>query len=476
MNQTVTLTDLSRRWLQECQGLLFKETADTYSYLYETLILPYFGEKTEISEQEVKVFLQTKKEAGLADSTLGTLYRILRRTLEYGASLRLCPPPDWSLNLGTPQNKRDIVILTPPEEQQLCAYLIENPSPKHLCMFLILTSGISVGESLALQWKDVSIVNKTLTVCSRRGPLVKRKDRIRKLTLDERQLIYLRKMASLPGNYLCSGTPLPISRANLEMRWRYVLRELCLPQMSLTCLRHTFAVHALEAGADFAGLSTQLGLENGATFRKFYRELSGSASQDPPQQKQRPKREAQATSRAREAARELTDLRQEVEAKKKALQEELDNLEGDLEIIRTLRNADGVQGQAREGLYQFVEKVLGPDDKDGQYLVEYLRCNMRVASMPLRVHQIATVQAIRRRVAHGFEKLCRRMDAINAVEGWDMLGIFQELCRKIAETAPPAPRRTGPKGKPTVKKALQDATEALERIRQALEAQGAGRD
>ena len=51
------------------------------------------------------------------------------------------------------------------------------------------------------------------------------------------------------------------------------------------------------AGADFAGLSTQLGLENGATFRKFYRELSGSASQDPPQQKQRPKREAQGAGR-----------------------------------------------------------------------------------------------------------------------------------------------------------------------------------
>lgn len=474
MNDAVTLTDLSRRWLQECQGLIFRETTDTYSYLYETLILPYFGEKTEISVQEVKAFLQTKKEEGLADSTLGTLYRILRRTLEYGASLRLCPPPNWNLNLGTPQNKRNLVILTLPEERQLCAYLIENPSPKHLCMFLILTGGISVGESLALQWKDISIANKTMTVRSQRGPLVKRKERIRKLPLGERQLIYLRKMAGLPEHYLCSGTPLPISRANLESRWRYVLQVQLLPQMSLTCLRHTYAVHALEADTDYTSLSKQLGLENGATFRKFYRELSGSASQDPPQQKQRPKREAQAASRAREAARELTDLRHELEAKKKALQEELDNLEGDLDIIRTLRNADGVQGQAREGLYRFVEKVLGPDDKDGQYLVEYLRCNMRVASMPLRVHQKATVQAIRRRVAHGFGKLCRRIDEINAAEGWDMLSLFRELCRQIAETAPPAPKRTGPKGKPSVKKELRDATEALERIRQALKAQGAG--
>lgn len=65
----------------------------------------------------------------------------------------------------------------------------------------------------------------------------------------------------------------------------------------------------------------------------------------------------------------------------------------------------------RRRLYRFIEKVLG-DDKDGKYLVEYLRCNMRVASMPLL--QKTTPQAIRRRVAHGFEKLINRLDVLLA--------------------------------------------------------------
>ena len=117
-----------------------------------------------------------------------------------------------------------------------------------------------------------------------------------------------------------------------------------------------------------------------------------------------------------DSRQEIDDVRQRIEAKKAELQFTLDNLEFDLGIINSLRNADGVQGQAREGLYRFIEKALGPKDKDGQYLVEYLRSNMRVASMPLRINNVTTVQAIRRRVAHGFEKLCRRIDELNALE------------------------------------------------------------
>ena len=148
----------------------------------------------------------------------------------------------------------------------------------------------------------------------------------------------------------------------------------------------------------------------------------------------------------------------------------MDTLEFDLDIIRTLRNSDCVQGKAREGLYKFVEKVLGPDDKDGQYLVEYMRYNMRVATMPLRVNNVTTVQAIRSRVSHGFDKLCRRLEEINAVEGWDMLGTYRELCRKIVEMAPAAPKRTGPKGKPSVQKDYKAAVEALVRMREENEA------
>ena len=57
---------------------------------------------------------------------------------------------------------------------------------------------------------------------------------------------------------------------------------------------------------------------------------------------------------------EVVLLRQKVEAKKKQPNETLAALNGDLEIIHTLRksNLTGL-GRPREGLYHFIEKVLG---------------------------------------------------------------------------------------------------------------------
>ena len=92
----------------------------------------------------------------------------------------------------------------------------------------------------------------------------------------------------------------------------------------------------------------------------------------------------------------------------------LDCLEADEKTIQSLRYSDCVQGATRQGLYNLIEKVL-EGDKDGQYLVEYLRCNMRVADMPLL--KVTTPQAIRRRVTHGWEKLQARLEALYSAAG-----------------------------------------------------------
>ena len=100
-------------------------------------------------------------------------------------------------------------------------------------------------------------------------------------------------------------------------------------------------------------------------------------------------------------------------------------------------------------------------------LVEYLRCNMRVAAMPSQ--KDVCVQTIRTRIARGFAKLTERLDAIYEVEGFDILDKFHELTAKIQEIAPPAPRKSGPKPKPTLENEFKLAMEALERIREAGE-------
>ena len=475
MTQITPLYNLVLRWEKENGDLFSKETLDLYDRFFEVHIVPYFEGKTDIGKQEVLDFMEKKKEEGFSELTIYKMRRILARVLEYGAALGECPAPDWNLELGIPEPRKGATILTTEDQARLERFLIDNPGPKHLCLFLMLTTGIGPGEVMDLKWEDVALAKSKIRVRTERGIVSKRKAKYRHVPIDERQKIYLRKMASLPSIYLWTGKPKQMAPSGLRGRLMKVLDELIIPPIRLSDLRHTYGVRRLESGATYKELTKELGLMDTRDVRRYY---EGFLTPEVRAAREKeytdaflPKKWPEHTSHlGPDLYPEVVEVRKKIEAKKKELQYVLDNLEFDLDIINTLRNSDCVQGKARDGLYKFVEKVLGPDDKDGQYLVEYMRYNMRVATMPLRVNNVTTVQAIRSRVSHGFAKLCKRLDDINAVEGWDMLGTYRELCQKIVEMAPAAPKRTGPKGNPSVQKDYKNAVEALERMRAENEA------
>lgn len=400
--------ELTQLWLKESEGALGPETARLYQWHMEQYVLPRFGDATEISEGEMRAFLEELRGRGLSDSTVMAIKRVTQRALEYGASLGLCEAPAWEIGLGAPEKKYKTVVLSPSEEKRLADHLVGNPSGKHLCLFLMLTTGIQIGEALELKWEDISLKKGEMKVRSERGPVIGRKRKIRTVPIGERQKIFLRKMIGRAETYICTGTSKKMGRPNLEKCFRNLVAELLLPPMSPTCLRHTYAVRRIESGMDYETLSKALGVENGKSFRRLYRELVSPEQKARLEGERLSSRKVPVRSGRRKAAEKdpgLEALEGKVAKRKKELQDTLDNLEGDLAIIRTLRNSDCVQGQAREGFYSFVEKALGPNDKDGKVLVEYMRCNMRVADMPLRKSGALTVQAIRRRVAHGFAKL-----------------------------------------------------------------------
>ena len=414
MPTPATLSQLSELWLQESLGVFSQETLEHYSVLIDTLIIPHFGESVEISQSQVEEFIQAKMDGGLSERTTFTLVKLLRRILQYGAGHGYCPMPDWKLKLHTPQKKHAPCILSQEEEHRLSTYLTGETRPMHLCIFLILTCGFTVGEVLGIKWEDVSIKNNYIRVYVSRGQATERKNKTRKVPIGERQRIYLRKLMGAPESYICSDTGKPRNGAAIEARWKIICDALLLPPATLTDLRHTCAVRHLESGMSYADLASLLGRVNDRGFRAFYRSLVSPEARerlDSELLESRKERKAPEHINIPERDPESSLYRQKIAERRAELKAELDALEGDLSIIRTLRNSDCVQGANRQAFYNFIEKVLG-DDKDGRYLVEYLRCNMRVADMPLLKE--TTVQTIRRRVTRGFEKLSAKLDQIKS--------------------------------------------------------------
>ena len=427
MNPISPLYSLALKWEKENGKLFSGETLEMYDGFFVKHMVPFFGGKVEIDGQEVRAFIEKKKEEGLSEHSIYTMRRLLARVLEYGAAMGECPAPEWDLGLGVPKARKGATILSVEQQTRLERFLVDHPTPKHLCLFLMLTTGIGPGEVTELKWEDVQLHAGQIRVRTQRGTVSTRKASYRQVPIGERQKIYLRKMESLPTVYLWTGKPKQMTAAGLRDRLLKVLDELILPPLRLSDLRHTYGVRRLEAGITYKQLTRELGLSDARDVRRYYGALlpppvRAAREKEYADDFQPPKRPAHIAHPGPDASPEVVAIRRKIEARKKELQYVLDNLEFDLDIVNTLRNADGVQGKAREGLYQFVEKVLGPDDKDGQCLVEYMRCNMRVASMPLRVNRQASVQTIRSRVSRGFAKLCRRLDELNAIKKPDSRG------------------------------------------------------
>ena len=427
------------------------------------------GDSLSVTEEDVRRLMDEKRSQGFSEGTVYNIPKLIWRILSFASAEGLCEAPEWTIETETPKKRKANIVLSFDQEKKVLSYLIDNPGPKHLVLYLMLTTGLNTGEVLSLTWADVSLYQKRIRVPMEDDADLNGKGKRRLIPINEQQRIYLKKMQSAPSVYLATGKQKKVWAGALNPILKRMTRELHLPSMTPLDLRRTFAVHCLENGMSYEQLAKKLGLKNDRNFRASYRELVS------PETRERLEEELLAAKKPRQAPEhtncigpdlspEVVALRQKVEAKKQQLNETLAALEGDLEIVHTLRrsNLAGL-GRPREGLYQFIEKVLG-DDRDGKMLVEYLRCNMRVADMPSK--KDVCVQTIRSRVARGFDKLNERLDAIYKVEGYDILDMFHSLTAKIQEVAPPAPKKSGRKTKLSLENEYKKAMEDLERMKQ----------
>ncbi len=463
---------IASRWLDELAENVDAKTSEYYRWSLESFVYPELGEREprDITEDDVRNLLEKKRAEGVSEGSVYAFPKLIWRILSYASAEGLCEAPEWNIVMGKPERMSPTVILTCGQEKRLLTYLTENPRPKHVGIYLVLTTGISIGEMQKLTWADVSLYQKKIRVLKEAKGTLDDKNKFRSIHINEQQRLFLKKVASLPTVYVASGKPKPASPYAIRNNFVRMLKELNLPDMPLSDLRHTFAVHCLEGGMGYEKLSEILGQKNSRNFRAYFRELVS------PETRERLEQEVLEARKVREAPEhincigpdlspEVVALRQKVEAKKKQLNETLAVLEGDLKIIHALRNSNVPgpgAGGPREGLYKFIEKVLG-NDRDGKMLVEYLRCNMRVASMPSQ--KDVCVQTIRARVVRGFAKLNERLDQIYAVEGYDILDMFHSLTSKIQEVAPPVPKKSGRKPTNTLEYEYKKAMDDLERIK-----------
>lgn len=137
-----------------------------------------------------------------------------------------------------------------------------------------MTTGIRIGELCALQWKDIDLEKRILTVSKtmqrvqiqdgdKKTKLIvtepKSESSRRKIPIPQGMALFLEKFKGKDSEYIVSGKEKPIEPRAMQYRFQKILKNVNLPSVHFHALRHIFASTCIKLGFDVKALSELLG-------------------------------------------------------------------------------------------------------------------------------------------------------------------------------------------------------------------------
>lgn len=165
-------------------------------------------------------------------------------------------------------------LLGKAEQTMLNNYLTSNPNASNVGILLSATTGIRIGDLCALKWGNIDLEKRTLTIKNTVQriksidgstatkliiTLPKSNSSVRKIPLPDFIIPILRNLKGNNDYYILSGTRAIIEPRTMQYRFKHILSDLNLPNVSFHSLRHGFATTCIALGFDVKTLSEILG-------------------------------------------------------------------------------------------------------------------------------------------------------------------------------------------------------------------------
>jgi len=225
-------------------------------------LVPFFGNLPlrDISSESIERYKGKKRAAGLSDTTINhhltTLMKCLRCAQEWGRipllpkvrKIKTAPPP--------------FDFLTPPESEQLLRYARLREPTWHDMILLGLRTGMRRGELLGLQWADVDLDKRKITV---RHSLVMgllscpKNYRFRYLPMTQEVFEMLSERHSQTGYVFQGETGGASSPATIDRNLRRICKQAGMRHIHWHVFRHTFASQLVTAGVPLTVVKELMG-------------------------------------------------------------------------------------------------------------------------------------------------------------------------------------------------------------------------
>ena len=271
----MTVRELLDEWLKVVSPNVKESTAANYHMKAHKHLIPAFGDIhcCDLTPGRVCGFIDAKMKAGLSARYLSDILGMLRSVYRYAA--RVYHIKNMTEGIMLPKKQRpDVRMPDRDQRERIGCYLSEHPSVTAVGISLSANMGLRIGEVCALQWSDIDLKKRTLTVSrtiqriqctegtARTKLLIsepKSGSSKRTIPIPACLMELLKKYRDSGDIYVVSGKKDPIEPRTMQYRFANILMRAGLPSFHYHSLRHLFATRCAQSGADIKTLSEILG-------------------------------------------------------------------------------------------------------------------------------------------------------------------------------------------------------------------------
>ena len=263
-------------------------TIAVYTLHLENHLLPKFGNKKTLQEQEVQDFVLECLRKGLSLKTVKDMLIVLKMVIKFGAKHGWLHYQDWSIKYPTEQKSKELEVLSISHQKKLMQYVTDNFTFRNLGIYICLSTGMRIGEVCALKWSDIDIGTETIHVNrtieriyiiegdERRTELVigspKTKNSIREIPISKELMKLIRPLKKLMNDdyFVITNEAKPTEPRTYRNYYKQLLKQLGIPDLKFHGLRHSFATRCIESQCDYKTVSVILGHANISTTLNLY--------------------------------------------------------------------------------------------------------------------------------------------------------------------------------------------------------------